>query len=207
VNGLSLEQYLERLASGDPEPGGGAAVAVTGAQAAALLAMVVRVTGDADKVTPREERERTLATLDRTRVRLLDLAAEDGRAFGKVMDAYKLPQGTPEDKQSRRSALQEALKSAALVPLEVLQQVNVLFDVATSVIANAKPTVVSDAAIAVHLMGAAIRAGRYNVLVNVKLIKDEEFVHAAKIRLAEATGEIKRQKKELLRKARKVMGK
>ena len=41
-----LDRYLADLASERPAPGGGAAVGVTGAQAAALLAMCLNVTGD-----------------------------------------------------------------------------------------------------------------------------------------------------------------
>ena len=40
----SVDRYLDRLASGDPTPGGGAAAALHAAQGAALVAMVARFT-------------------------------------------------------------------------------------------------------------------------------------------------------------------
>ena len=40
----SIEEFLERLASGDPTPGGGSAAAIMGAMGAALVSMVCNVT-------------------------------------------------------------------------------------------------------------------------------------------------------------------
>ena len=39
----SIDEFLERLASGDPTPGGGSAAAIMGAMGAALVSMVCSV--------------------------------------------------------------------------------------------------------------------------------------------------------------------
>ncbi|MCB0238896.1 MAG: cyclodeaminase/cyclohydrolase family protein, partial [Anaerolineae bacterium] len=39
-----LDNFIDRLASGDPTPGGGSAAAMAGAAGAALVAMVARLT-------------------------------------------------------------------------------------------------------------------------------------------------------------------
>jgi methenyltetrahydrofolate cyclohydrolase len=44
LGSTSISAYLDRLASADPTPGGGAAAAVTAAQGAALLSMVCNLT-------------------------------------------------------------------------------------------------------------------------------------------------------------------
>ncbi len=44
---MTLASFLDRLASGEPAPGGGAAAALAGATAAALVAMACRVTARA----------------------------------------------------------------------------------------------------------------------------------------------------------------
>ncbi|MCA9870939.1 MAG: cyclodeaminase/cyclohydrolase family protein, partial [Anaerolineae bacterium] len=40
----NLDNFIDRLASGDPTPGGGSAAALAGAAGAALVAMVARLT-------------------------------------------------------------------------------------------------------------------------------------------------------------------
>ena len=39
----SIDRFLDRLASGDPTPGGGSAAAIMGAMGAALVSMVCNV--------------------------------------------------------------------------------------------------------------------------------------------------------------------
>ena len=91
---LTIESYLDSLASREPTPGGGAVVALMGAQAAALLSMSMRVTAKTD------EAEQLSSALDARRRQLLELAEADAAAFASVMLAYKLPADDDEAKLS-----------------------------------------------------------------------------------------------------------
>ena len=177
--GLTLDTYLERLASAAPAPGGGAVAALTGAQAAALLAMVVRIGGE-----PHVRDAQLLGHLDRLRGRFLALADEDATAFSAVIAAYQLPKGTEEEKAARLARIQGALKGAAEVPLETVARLSELFTFAEDVVAGAKPTVASDAGIALELMGAGLKAARYNVDINLKYIRDAHYCQETAERLA-----------------------
>lgn len=199
LSDLTLGGYLEALASDAPAPGGGAVAAITGAQAAALLSMVVRISAS------EEPRESVLAPIDELRNKLLRLATEDGVVFAKVLDAYKLPSVTENDKKARKLAVQDCLRRAAEIPLEVLRQLAALHDLADAAVASAKASVVSDAAIAVHLMGVAMRSTTLNVEINLAYIKDKDFCE----RMADAVAELrrgrKRHRKELLTKIKDLM--
>ncbi|MDP8924785.1 MAG: cyclodeaminase/cyclohydrolase family protein, partial [Chloroflexota bacterium] len=52
---VPVTEYLDRLASGDPTPGGGSAAALAGALAAALVSMVCNLTTGRDKFADVEE--------------------------------------------------------------------------------------------------------------------------------------------------------
>lgn len=192
----SLEHYLERLASSDASPGGGAAVALTGAQAAALLAMVERLSSEDG--TPIER-------LDALRQQLLGLAKQDGLAFEAVMTAYKLPKGSSEEKKRRHDAVQKALKGATEVPLATMKTLEDLFELADEVVTAAKPTVASDAGIAAELLGAAMKAARFNVLVNLKYLKDATYAVEATQRMNALVDGKKERRKALVKRVRKIL--
>ena len=52
---------------------------------------------------------------------LLDLVDEDTNSFNKIMDAFRLPKDSEEDKTKRSKAIQEATKHAILTPFKVME--------------------------------------------------------------------------------------
>jgi len=89
---LSIEEYLKRLGSGAPTPGGGAAAALTSAQGAALIMMVANHTIGKPKYAEFEELNKDI--LSEAEVLLGSLTEgidNDAEAFGKVSEAYALP--------------------------------------------------------------------------------------------------------------------
>jgi formiminotetrahydrofolate cyclodeaminase len=139
-----------------------------------------------------------LDALDRSRRRFLALADLDAQAFIAVLAAYKLPQGTAEEKSARQERIQHALRGATDVPLEVMGRLSDLFPLAADVIAGAKPTVVSDAGIAVHLLAAGLKAARYNVAINLKYLRDEGFKDKTEAAVAGLLVGKKERRKQLL---------
>lgn len=199
----SIANYLAALASSSPTPGGGAVCAITGAQAAALLGMVVRIS----QAEPANANSSALLhALDRVRDELLRLASVDAEAFHAVMQAYKMPKATPEATAIRQAAIQAALQSATEVPLKTMRQLAELFSLADAAISQAKTNVASDAGIAVRLLAAAMRSTRYNVDINLKYLKDERVKHAAIREARMLLAEKKEKRKELLRQVKRLMG-
>ena len=167
---LTIESYLDTLASREPTPGGGAVVALMGAQAAALLSMSMRVTAKTDTA------EQLSSTLDARRRQLLELAEADAAAFASVMSAYKLPAGDDDEAKLRRvQAIQDAFKAATQVPLQVMNEITALYDDGDAVAKVVKSTVASDVGVAVQLIHAAIKSCRYNLWINLNYIQDKQF--------------------------------
>ncbi len=197
---MTLATYLDGLASGEAAPGGGAAVAITGAQAAALLAMVWQVTAGAKEAFAGD-----VAALNATREELLALATADGDAFLQVMAAYRLPKATPAEAQERTAAVQAALRGAAEVPLKVMRILAGLFEAADQTVAAAKPAVISDAAIAVLLLSAALKAAAYNVRINLKYIKDDTYTDKTEQDVKELLAGKKKHRRQLVTQIKGVL--
>src|SRR5437773_11595290 len=99
---LSISDFLDRLSSDDPTPGGGALAALAGAQASAMLAMVCQLTVGRPRFAAVEDQVRALLDeLAQCRRDLLALADADADAYGEVAAAYRLPRGTDAEKEAR----------------------------------------------------------------------------------------------------------
>jgi glutamate formiminotransferase/formiminotetrahydrofolate cyclodeaminase len=174
IQGASVGEYLEALASSAPTPGGGTAAAVTGASGAALVVMAARLTKGKAGFGPVEPRmDEIMVTADQTRASFLDLAERDKLAFDSVMRAYALPKAGEEERMVRGTAVQAALVEASTVPLQTARLAVNLLDLALEVAETGNPNVLSDATAGGELLGAACRGALWNVEINARSIRDE----------------------------------
>lgn len=169
---MPIEGFIGKLAASTPTPGGGTAAAVAGAMAAALLSMAASISlrRSPEEGTLREARDRS----ERLRESLLDLADRDSAAYEKVVEAYRLPKDTEEEKRLRKARIQEALKEAAEVPLRTAELALEVLVLAKGIKGKVRRSVLSDLLVAVRLAHAAVHAALYNVDVNLTSMEDKE---------------------------------
>lgn len=176
LDSFSLAEYLQRLASAAPTPGGGVAAAFTAAQATALLAMVCRLTLSKKAFANHASTiERILDTLEQQRQVFLQLQNSDSTAFQEVISTYRLPKSTATESESRKQAIQKALKIAAEVPWQLIQATVAILPLADTLAPITNPTVASDIAVARQLLFASLLAARTNVEVNLSAITDTVY--------------------------------
>ncbi len=168
--GPSLEGFLAGVAAASPTPGGGTVAAVAGAMAAALAAMVARLTIGRKKYAEVEAEFRGLLEEAETlRAELARLGDEDAQAYAAVSAAY----GIPRDREAeRRAATQAALLGAAAVPLRTLRAAGAVARLCARAAAAGNANARSDAGVGAMLAGAAARGAYYNVLINVASLPD-----------------------------------
>jgi glutamate formiminotransferase/formiminotetrahydrofolate cyclodeaminase len=180
-----LAAFLEALGSGAPTPGGGAASALAGALAASLAEMVAQLTVGRPKYSAVDERVRELiARLRAARDRLVQLMADDERAFQEVSAAYKLPKGSDDERAAREVAVQAALLNAMRPPLAVMATVCDTLTLTEEIARIGNGMVASDAGCAAILGEAAVRSAALNVLANVVLLRDAQAAHDARQQVA-----------------------
>jgi glutamate formiminotransferase len=157
--------------------GGGAAAAHAASLAAALGEMVAHLVERKGKQEDSEREARdALQALSDLRARLNEAADEDGASFAGVLGARRMPGRTNEERRARANAVEEALKGAAAVPLEVASLAVQVGELLETLAELGEPAWLSDSATGAQLALAATVAARYNVLVNAAEIEDEEFV-------------------------------
>ncbi len=176
---MTIEQFLAALAARQTMPGGGAAAAVTGGQAAGLVSMVINFTLGNPKFAEVERvMQGYLTQSEALRSEILGLADADIAAFNAVAAGYRMPRRSDEEKAARTAAIQQGLKGATEVPFQLAEQCLALMTLVEPVAAQGNPNVVSDAATALYLIESAFHAALINVNINLKVIKDEAFVAA-----------------------------
>ena len=168
---------MAATASKEPTPGGGAIAALTAATGAALAEMVANLTfGKKDYEAVQTEMEELQAKAEEIRNRMLELSQADADVFNIFMKALGLPKNTNEEKAIRTAAIQQAYKDAAMVPFEIGELANQIFDLAELASRKGNQNLITDGIIAAINARAAVKSAFLNVRINLSGIKDESFV-------------------------------
>ncbi|HUU44290.1 MAG TPA: glutamate formimidoyltransferase [Acidobacteriota bacterium] len=169
-------QFADHVASSSPAPGGGSVAAAAGSLAAALSAMVCRLTiGKKKYADARPELESVLARAEELRTRLAQLVEKDTEAFDQVMAARKLPKDTDGEIAARDAAINAATREAAAVPLEVMRNAFAAMQLAQICAEKGNVNSVSDAGVASQMARAAVVGAGLNVKINLAGFEDKTF--------------------------------
>jgi glutamate formiminotransferase/formiminotetrahydrofolate cyclodeaminase len=190
---LALGEFVERLASAEPVPGGGSASAVVASLAASLVAMVAglsegrpKYAEHADLIADAKAAGAALAD------RCLRLADEDADAYAGFAAALKLPKETDEELAARSTALAAAARTAALVPLDAVEACRDIVRAAGSIAGRSNANAASDLAVAALLAEASARGAAANVIVNLPSTNDEAFAAELTSRVEDLLAEVER---------------
>lgn len=187
---LPLDEFLARLASNEPVPGGGSASALAGAMAAALVHMAVELT--AGRPAAADHGERLLevrVTAAALQSELLGLAQADAAAYASVVAARRLPRETDRDREARRVQVAMAVREATRAPLSIARRAGEVLALAEELAPLGNRAAVSDVGVAGHLAAAAVRGAALNVEINLpSLAEDEPLREEARRELDELMG-------------------
>ena len=118
---------------------------------------------------------------ERLRAKFTALIDEDTNAFKKVIAASRLPKENSDQNAQRAAAIQEAYKEAAVVPLHLLESCAEAVELLKIVGEKGNKNSLSDAGVAILMLGAACEGAAMNVRINLAVITDVSFVEANKI--------------------------
>ncbi len=172
---MSLKAFADETASESPAPGGGSISAYMGALGAALGTMVANLSAHKRGWDERWKEFSDWADRGQEVMReLVALVDEDTAAFDRIMEVFKMPKGSEEEKAARAAALEDATLYAAQVPLRTMQASLKALPICLAMARNGNPASASDAGVGALAATAAVRGAQLNVRINSAGLADRE---------------------------------
>jgi glutamate formiminotransferase/formiminotetrahydrofolate cyclodeaminase len=174
---MDLSSFAYETASESPAPGGGSISAYMGALGAALGTMVANLSSHKRGWDDRWEEFSDWAEKGQSIVRdLIWLVDEDTMAFNRILNAFGLPKGNPEEKAERKKAIDEATVYAIEIPFKVMQKAFESLEVIYAMAKTGNPNSSSDAGVGALAAVAAIKGAFLNVKTNASSLDDKKYV-------------------------------
>ena len=173
---LTLSDFADVTASESVAPGGGSIAAYVGALGVSLGTMVANLSSHKAGWDEKWEYYSNWAVKGESyKNKLLHLVDEDTKAFNKIIEGFRMPKGSDEEKAIRRSAIEEATKYATEIPFQVMETAHNSMEVMEAMVKEGLPSSLSDAGVGVLCARSAVIGAYFNVRINAKDIKDRKF--------------------------------
>jgi methenyltetrahydrofolate cyclohydrolase len=172
---VTIGEFLGRIASASPDGGGGAAAALVGSTAAALVGMIAGVAARhaADPASSQE----IVGEAEALRERMLGMIGRDVAAYGNVVEARRRRDAT------RADAVREALVGATEVPLELAAMSARVLEQCVAALPAARPSTLADLGVAATLALAALESAAVTARANLDVLDAPGFVADGRRRL------------------------
>lgn len=168
----SLEEFVDALASKAAVPGGGGASALAASLGIALGNMVGEFTVGKKKYADAEEELRACMVKAKELSRkFLNCIERDAAAFEPLSKAYAIPK----DDKNRDIVMENCLRDAAKVPMEILHLVCEAIKLEERFAVLGSVMIQSDAAVGASILRSSLLGAAVNVKINTKSMKDREY--------------------------------
>ncbi|MDP6857015.1 MAG: cyclodeaminase/cyclohydrolase family protein [Candidatus Thalassarchaeaceae archaeon] len=171
---MSLNEFASALASDNPTPGGGSASAVALSQAGSLACMVANLTIGRDRYKSGWESAEKSLEIGRKAMEMgHDLADADAAGYDAVMDAYRLPKDTDDERTIRKDAIINASIKASMPPMEIAKLALELLHTLPELASEGNSNAITDVGVSSLLATAACKGGLFNSEINLLGMENE----------------------------------
>lgn len=174
---MNLVEFANETASESPAPGGGSIAAYVGSLGISLATMVANISSHRRIWDDRwEEFSEWAEKGQKINGALLKMVDEDTNAFNGIIDAVRLPKGSPAEQKARKEAIQAATKNAIAVPFSVMELAMNSFEIIKGMAEIGNPNSVSDAGVGALCARVAVHGAYLNVKINSGDLEDKDYV-------------------------------
>ena len=173
---LKIGEFLEKLSSADSMPGGGVASSLVAANGMSLVLMVCNLSLGKEKYKEHEELiKKSIIEAIELKKKFLSLMDKDAEVFKTMEAVFAMPNGSEEEKATRKIKMQEACKKCCVVPKEIIESARKGIDIIDSLYGKSNKSAESDLVVGKKLLKAAIEGAWENIAINLKYIDCESF--------------------------------
>lgn len=181
-----INEFIEDLSRDSSSPGGGSTAALVAALASSLNSMVYSFTvGKKVFDTLSDDVKEKMINLEQASKEFSEMSLEfmekDRSSFIKLMDCFKLPKNTEEEKKYRSDAIKSNTIEAMEVPLKLAKVSLEFYDNIDFAVKYGNKNLISDGIVAAILLHSVIESAIVNVEINYSsLASDPEFKNIPK---------------------------
>ncbi len=173
---LTIADFAEETAGESMAPGGGSIAAYVGALGVSLGTMVANLSAHKAGWDDKWEYFSEWAVKGQAyKNKLLYLVDEDTSAFNKIIDGFRMPKKTEDEKLARKNAIEAATKYATEIPFQVMETSYNSMEVMKEMCYKGLQNSLSDAGVGILCAKTAVTGAYFNVRINAKDIKDRIF--------------------------------
>lgn len=173
---FTVKGFAEETASESMAPGGGSISAYVGALGVSLGTMVANLSAHKAGWDDQWEFYSKWAEKGQQyKNELLFLVDEDTNAFNGIIDGFRMPKSSEEEKAARKAAIEDATKYATEIPYKVMETAYNSMEVMMAMAKDGLQNSLSDAGVGALCARTAVIGAYFNVRINAKDIKDREF--------------------------------
>lgn len=173
---FTVKGFAEETASESMAPGGGSIAAYVGTLGISLGTMVANLSAHKAGWDDKWKFYSDWAQKGQVyKNELLFLVDEDTNAFNKIIDGFRLPKSTEEEKTIRKQAIEDATKYATEIPFRVMETSYNSMEVMLAMAKDGLQNSLSDSGVGALCARTAVIGAYFNVRINAKDIKDKDF--------------------------------
>lgn len=176
----TIKKFINDLESDMPAPGGGSVAGLIAALSGALNSMVYSLTVGKKSYMGLDEKTQDIIRKFQSKSlefskRSLEIMDEDRENFLKLMDCYKMPKDTDDEKETRKNAIKENTIKSMEAPLALARECVMFYENLKVMAEYGNKMLLSDLGISAILLHSAIESSIINVKVNLNGLRSEEF--------------------------------
>lgn len=176
----TIKKFINDLESDMPAPGGGSVAGLIAALSGALNSMVYSLTVGKKSYMALDEKTQDVIRKFQAKSlefskRSLEIMDEDRENFLKLMDCYKMPKDTDDEKETRKNAIKENTIKSMEAPLALARECVMFYENLKVMAEYGNKMLLSDLGISAILLHSAIESSIINVKVNLNGLRSEEF--------------------------------
>jgi len=172
-----IKDFVDSVSRGTPTPGGGSVSSLAAALGASLSSMVSNLTINKKGF----EEYNNYLDLKSSKCQdymldLLQLIDDDSNSYENIIKAVRLPKKNPKESVARNIMIEKATINATNIPLKILKVSTKVISCTYDICNHGNPNSISDIGVAAELLKTAGNGAYYNILINIKGIKDKKKI-------------------------------
>lgn len=175
---LSVREFVYKVESASPAPGGGSVSALAATLGTGLLRMMGHLTIPKKKFKGLDDAVQSEyitihESLKKDQKQLLDLIDRDTDAFNEIMDAFKLPKTTDKEKKYRKKAIENATIKAIEIPEKIADIALGALEKVDFIRKYGNKNAISDVGVSALMLYAGLEGACLNIKINLSGLSDQ----------------------------------